>query len=142
MTGVVVLPVGLSYDAKARFRSRALVRVGVGEVVGTWEEGYRTDPHQAVRALTAETADRLSEVSPTYRSWVQADELRRIAEIVVRPLAGIRADVDLARLEETARALAEIDESGVREVEIEALRVAWAGHGPRPSPFWGCRTVS
>jgi glycerol-3-phosphate O-acyltransferase / dihydroxyacetone phosphate acyltransferase len=128
VTGVVVIPVGLSYDAKARFRSRALVRVGAGEDVGAWEEGYRIDPHRAVRDLTAETAQRLSDVSPTYRSWVQADELRQIAAIVVRPPAGAPGDVDLARSEETARALAEIEKSGAREVELEALRVAWADY--------------
>jgi 1-acyl-sn-glycerol-3-phosphate acyltransferase len=32
--GVVFLPVGLAYDAKARFRSRALVRVGPRTPVG------------------------------------------------------------------------------------------------------------
>ena len=124
--GVVVVPVGLSYDAKARFRSRALVHAGPAQDADRWCGGYRGDPHQAVRAMTAELAERLSAVSPTYRSWVQATELRQIAEIVDRTAdAPADGDVDLARLEVTARNLADAEESGRRPQQFDALRRAF-----------------
>ena len=85
VAGVEIVPVGLSYDAKATFRSRALVHVGVPQEVDSWAERYRADGHRAVRDLTAEMAERLSAVSPTYRSWMQATEFRQMAAIVARP---------------------------------------------------------
>jgi glycerol-3-phosphate O-acyltransferase / dihydroxyacetone phosphate acyltransferase len=36
VAGVRIVPVGLSYDAKARFRSRALVHVGVADDADRW----------------------------------------------------------------------------------------------------------
>jgi glycerol-3-phosphate O-acyltransferase/dihydroxyacetone phosphate acyltransferase len=120
--GVVLVPVGLSYDAKARFRSRALVRVGPASDVGVWAPAYGADDHGAVRHLTAEMADRLSAVSPTYRSWVQAVELRQIAEIASRPPGDGAGDVDLARVEATAQLLADAEATGDRVVGFETLR--------------------
>jgi hypothetical protein len=127
--GVAVVPVGLAYDAKARFRSRALVRIGPAEDVDGWADSYREDPHRAVRALTREMADRLGGVSPTYRSWTEATELRRVAEVVVRPPGGSgSADVDLGRLEETAQTLADSERSGERGSQLVELRRAFAGY--------------
>jgi glycerol-3-phosphate O-acyltransferase/dihydroxyacetone phosphate acyltransferase len=127
VSGVVIVPVGLSYDAKARFRSRALVQAGTPQSAARWVNAYGRDPHQAVRDMTAEMAGRLGAVSPTYRSWVQATRLRQIAAVVDRPddAAGV-GDVDLARLEATARTLAEAEESGHRWPQIEALGRAFA----------------
>jgi glycerol-3-phosphate O-acyltransferase/dihydroxyacetone phosphate acyltransferase len=125
--GVVIVPVGLSYDAKARFRSRALVRVGTPQPTQRWAGAYGSDPHQAVRDLTAEMADRLSAVSPTYRSWVQATELRQVAEVVTRPVGpGANRDVDLGRLEKVARTLADVEASGRRRPQLDGLRLAFS----------------
>ncbi|HEY7948416.1 MAG TPA: 1-acyl-sn-glycerol-3-phosphate acyltransferase, partial [Acidimicrobiales bacterium] len=158
--GVVIVPVGLSYDAKATFRSRALVHVGVAQPVDPWADRDRTDGHQAVRDLTAEMADRLGRVSPTYRSWMQATVFRQIAEVVARPTVSqpgttrptaaqpgttppradsqgsaerstTRAgDVELARREATARMFAEAEESGQQGLELAALHEAY-GHYER-----------
>ncbi len=49
---VVVVAVGLTYDAKARFRSRALVHVAPPIGVAGLADSYRADPHAAVRTLT------------------------------------------------------------------------------------------
>ena len=103
--GVVTVPVGLAYDDKARFRSRALVRVGPPEPVADRVPGYRADGQAAVRALTDDLAGRLAEVAPNYRSWVDADRLTRLAEIVARSDAP-GDPVSLVRREATAEALA------------------------------------
>jgi glycerol-3-phosphate O-acyltransferase / dihydroxyacetone phosphate acyltransferase len=130
LAGVVIVAVGLSYDAKARFRSRVLVRVGRPEGADDWTEAYRRQPRQAVRDLTRETADRLTAVSPTYRSWVQATELALVADIVDRPLGGRgRADVELGRREQTAQRLADAEASDRYPDRLVALRRAWAEYG-------------
>ncbi len=147
VTGVVIVPVGLSYDAKATFRSRALVQVGAAREAERWADRYRADGHQAARDLTAELADALATVGPSYRSWVQAMQFRQIAEIVARrvgvrrvgaPRVGIRrvraplmdrgrvgagaaGDVDLAPVEAMARRLAATEAAGRRGAELAAL---------------------
>ena len=57
--------VGLVYDAKARFRSRALVRVGAPAGVAQWAEAYRRDERATVRAVTEDLAAQLPRVTPT-----------------------------------------------------------------------------
>src|SRR6202451_4639648 len=49
--GVASVPVGLAYDPKARFRSRALVRIGTPTPVSRWAEAYRANDHRAVSEL-------------------------------------------------------------------------------------------
>ena len=107
VTDVITVAVGLSYDAKARFRSRALVRVGEPQAVAPWADSYRHDARQAVRALTADLAERLVAVSPDYRSWMEAETLGGIADVVARPMGPVPAEVDLAERERLARTLAD-----------------------------------
>jgi hypothetical protein len=95
--GVVTLAVGLVYDAKARFRSRALVRVGQPSVIARRADAYEADRHEAVRQLTHDLAGHLAAVSPSYSSWAKADLLARIAEVAVRsPDEGLPSPVALA----------------------------------------------
>jgi len=82
--GVVVQPVGIVYDDKARFRSVALVRVGAPIAVADWEARYRSDDHDAVRDLTDEMASRLRALSPSYASWEIARTYAELAEVINR----------------------------------------------------------
>lgn len=94
---LVTIAVGLVYDSKARFRSRALVRVGRPVGVAQWTEAYRRDERATVRAVTEDVAAQLDCVSPSFASWTQATQLSWIAELVVRsPDAGSSGDVRLA----------------------------------------------
>jgi glycerol-3-phosphate O-acyltransferase/dihydroxyacetone phosphate acyltransferase len=106
--GVVAIAVGLTYDNKARFRSRALVRVGEQVSISRWVDAYRADGHDGVQKLTNELADQLASVSPTYASWSQVETLSRLADVVRRrqdePLS---PDVDMADRVEIADQLAE-----------------------------------
>jgi 1-acyl-sn-glycerol-3-phosphate acyltransferase len=109
---LVLVPIGISYDAKARFRSRALVRVGEPVPVNTWAPLYREDQHQAVRTMTDDIAARLRNVGPDYRSWTEAADLSMVAEIVLRPLGTRQPEpVGLGRREELARLQAASAES-------------------------------
>jgi len=117
--GVVTVPVGLAYDDKARFRSRALVRVGSADPVVGRVPAYRADGPAAVRALTAQLAGDLAGVAPNYRSWVEADRLTELAEIVARP-SGPAGPVSLALRGEVAdrlgRALSAADPDRAAEL--------------------------
>ena len=124
---VSIVPVGISYDAKARFRSRALVRVGEPQLVWPLAPRYRADPHGAVRALTDDIADRLRAVVPDYRSWAEAAELSLVAEIVTRHVGSSEPEVvTLTRREELVRSLMAVvsGPEGVRR--SEPLRTALA----------------
>ena len=92
---VVTVAVGLTYDAKARFRSRALVRIGVPVGISRWTERYGNDGHEAVRRFTTDIAARLAAVSPSYASWEQERQLSQVAEIVLRQPQGRPSPVSL-----------------------------------------------
>jgi glycerol-3-phosphate O-acyltransferase/dihydroxyacetone phosphate acyltransferase len=57
--GVKIVPVGLVYQRKQRFRSRAVVGVGEGVEVSDWREPYRESRMVAARSLTAAVASAL-----------------------------------------------------------------------------------
>ncbi len=130
--GVRIVAVGLVYDDKATFRSRALVRVGEPVPVVRWSDAYRRDARGAVRELTTAVALQLGEVSPPYASWEQAEMLAQVAEILLRcPAAGSTgdtADVDLARRSAMADRLASLDEDtarGARSAELDQAMHAY-----------------
>ena len=127
--GVAFVPVGLAYDAKARFRSRALVRVGTPTAVSRWAEAYRDDDHRAVSELTAAMAEELRALSPDYASWREASTLGEIAEVLVRPSeSAAPREVALAEREQVAKELAVAEATGSRQ-EALALRGAFARYG-------------
>jgi glycerol-3-phosphate O-acyltransferase / dihydroxyacetone phosphate acyltransferase len=104
---LVTVAVGLVYDAKARFRSRALVRVGEPVQMAQWVDGYRHDEHATVRAVTKDLAVQLERVNPSFSSWEQATQLSWIAELVVRGSgADSPADAGLADTVDVAGRLA------------------------------------
>jgi glycerol-3-phosphate O-acyltransferase / dihydroxyacetone phosphate acyltransferase len=126
---VVTVAVGLTYDAKARFRSRALVRIGRPESIARWAEAYRLDSHQAVRQLTRDLSDRLSMVNPGYSSWEHAAQLIRVAEVVVRKTEGVLSpDVALADRAEVADRLAQKERGDPSDPRLRELLAASASY--------------
>jgi len=85
---LVTVAVGLVYDAKARFRSRALVRVGEPVAVAQWAEDYRRDEWATVQSVTEALGEQLTRVNPSFASWTQAVQLSWIAEVLVRAPGG------------------------------------------------------
>ncbi len=124
---VVTVAVGLVYDAKATFRSRALVRVGPAQSVTPWVEKYRADERAAVRALTEELGDQLREVVTTYRSWREAELLAAIAEVVVAPApdSGPAPELELGALAERERLAAELASIDLDTDDAAALLEAY-----------------
>ncbi len=125
--GVVTVAVGLTYDAKARFRSRALVRVAEPVSISRWAEANHRAGRDAVRRFTDDVAEQLTTVSPGYPSWEQAQRLARLAEVVVRlPAANLPSDVDLAAQVGLAERLGAAGEDGEIRPEIRALLDSFA----------------
>jgi glycerol-3-phosphate O-acyltransferase / dihydroxyacetone phosphate acyltransferase len=79
--GTRIIPIGLTFDAKQQFRSRALLRIG--EPIDPTPELARggTQSPDAVRALTARVSDALEKVTLNYDSWDDARLVARAAEL-------------------------------------------------------------
>lgn len=107
---VAILPVGLSFDARESFRSRALVTVGApfdaaaGAGLAAAPEPPGEDPG-AVRALTAAIGDGLAAVTVQYRDWTEARLFERAVELFDRPEIALPATLPLAEVHRTARVL-------------------------------------
>ena len=81
--GLRVVPVGLVFDVRGRFRSRALIRVGEPiDPLAAAGEGWREQAPEAVRALTEAIERGLAEVTPNFDSWEQARLVGRAAEVL------------------------------------------------------------
>jgi glycerol-3-phosphate O-acyltransferase/dihydroxyacetone phosphate acyltransferase len=107
--GVSIVPVGLFYDDKARFRSRVLVRFGPPRSVDGLLGVYRADRRAAARQLTAAIAADLRAIGPDYDSVAVAERCSRLAAIAVDPVASPGDVVPhglLAERERIARRLA------------------------------------
>jgi glycerol-3-phosphate O-acyltransferase / dihydroxyacetone phosphate acyltransferase len=108
--GLRVLPVGLVFDAKERFRSRALVEIGepfaaAAAVAAAGEgDGTPADERAAVRALTARIDAALAAVTVSYATWDEARLIARAAEIWARPTLDVPRRPRLAALAEARRA--------------------------------------
>ena len=86
--GIHILPMGVHYEDKAGFRSRALVNVGPPIDLDEWvrERGPvvgGADDREAVRDLTALVNDRLRHVAPNFPDWEQAHALETVAEVLL-----------------------------------------------------------
>lgn len=91
--GVRIVPVGLVFDAKHKFRSRVLVQVGDPLDPAPELERHRSAPEgdageetrrEAVRELTARIDEALAEVTLNYGSWEEARWIALAADLYQR----------------------------------------------------------
>ena len=75
---VTVVPVGLTFEEKGRFRSRLLVTIGTPIVP---DADATVDDAQAVRALTEQIDEGLRRVTLNFDSWERARLAERSAEL-------------------------------------------------------------
>lgn len=98
--GVVVVPVGLAFTRRERFRSRALVQVGdpitAAAAIGAGVGGGGADPTAPVRRLTAAIDRGLQAVTLSYRSWDEARRIARAADLYARPALDVPREGRLA----------------------------------------------
>lgn len=81
-TGLLILPVGIVYEAKGRFRSRVLLNVG--EPIDPGPEAKRPAilGRQAAQALTERIASGLEAVTTNYETWDEARLLDLAAAVI------------------------------------------------------------
>jgi glycerol-3-phosphate O-acyltransferase/dihydroxyacetone phosphate acyltransferase len=79
--GLRVVPVGLVYEDKERFRSRVLVQVGEPIDPAADRDAYARAPREAVRALTGRLAAGLSAVTAPFASWEEARLIDRAVDL-------------------------------------------------------------
>jgi glycerol-3-phosphate O-acyltransferase/dihydroxyacetone phosphate acyltransferase len=81
--GITILPIGLVYDDKGRFRSQAAIHIGHPIEVDDWVTRYREDGPDAVRGLTNLLALRLHDLTLNHASWEEAAVVDRAAAITI-----------------------------------------------------------
>lgn len=105
--GSRVLPVGLVYDAKHKFRSRVLVQIGdpldpdpqrTRHLRAAPGEAGEDERREAVRALTERIDQALERVTLNFDSWEEARLVALAADLYARPRAELP---DLGHLEES-----------------------------------------
>lgn len=84
--GVQILPVGLTFEDKATFRSRVLMQVGEPIGISKQAQVYRATDDVAtrravVRDLTGRIQQELSEVTLNFSSWEDAQVIRQATEL-------------------------------------------------------------
>jgi 1-acyl-sn-glycerol-3-phosphate acyltransferase len=88
---VAIVPVGLVYEARGRFRSDAEIHFGEPIAVDEWLDEYRREPVKTVREVTDLLADRLADATVNHSSHGEARVLRAAAAVALadaRPVAG------------------------------------------------------
>jgi 1-acyl-sn-glycerol-3-phosphate acyltransferase len=85
--GLRIVPIGLVFDDKETFRSRALVLVGNPVTVEEATPGRKEADAADVHRLTDAVATGLFEVTPNYESWQQARLIERAAALFSRPVS-------------------------------------------------------
>jgi glycerol-3-phosphate O-acyltransferase/dihydroxyacetone phosphate acyltransferase len=95
VAGVVMLPVGIVYEERGRFRSQAAVQVGRPVPVDAWVDRYRTDARAAIHGLTAEVEAGLRAVTVNHANWEDARLVDRAAALALADDApGVRRFAD------------------------------------------------
>jgi 1-acyl-sn-glycerol-3-phosphate acyltransferase len=79
--GLRILPVGLVFDAKGKFRSRALLRIGEPFEPLAEQGAFGSDPVAAVRALTERIRGALQGVTLNYPEQEEPSLLDRASEV-------------------------------------------------------------
>jgi glycerol-3-phosphate O-acyltransferase/dihydroxyacetone phosphate acyltransferase len=124
--GLQIVPLGITYQGKSLFRGRALAVVGEPFGIGGYRAMHEADPTAAVRALTAEIADRLQQVTLNLADHDDLDLIDTADRLYAREkgLSSWRQREDLAerlpRLQFFARGLAWLRaQDAVRHVRLE-----------------------
>lgn len=153
VSGITIVPIGLTFDDKLALRSRVLARVGRPIDVDAWatatdptEAGLRPDNHAAVRRLTDRIRHRLTETTPRYVDALDRAMLNRAADIRLRTeLADPNAIVPLRLREALAQRVADapaaarravLDAVGAYQLHLDLLRLRDEQLTPRVRATW------
>jgi 1-acyl-sn-glycerol-3-phosphate acyltransferase len=114
--GITIVPVGLVYDDRGRFRSDTEIHFGTPIAIDDHLDAYRADPTGTVRAVTDLLADRLAAVTVNHGSAEEAALVDRAAVLALADEpSGARS---FGRRNELRRALARADADEYRELAL------------------------
>lgn len=102
-----IVPVGLIFEERERFRSRALIEIGRPIDPRRALTAAAENDQAAVRALTETIERQLEAVTLNYSSWQEADLVRRAATLYASELTGKAAGATLSSGLPYQRAFAE-----------------------------------
>ena len=93
--GIRIIPIGLIFEARDRFRSRVLVKVGepLDPAIGSFQ--HPRDSREARRSLNRRVDEALRGVTLNYRSWREARLLERAVDIFLRSSSPLPERLDL-----------------------------------------------
>jgi 1-acyl-sn-glycerol-3-phosphate acyltransferase len=122
--GVAIVPVGMVYEDRGRFRSDVEIRFGDPIEIDDWVDRARAHPEKAAREVTDLLADRLTDVTVNHGSPTEAELLDRAAALVTSEANDMRSRSYSSR-NELRRALASAvslaaGESGPAYLELTA----------------------
>jgi len=116
-----IVPVGLTFESRDRFRSRVLIEIGTPIEPSAEQEKYLETPRDAVRSLTDRIEAALRSVTLNYANWRDAELLDRAAELYAQPQPEVPRRRRLAEKFETRKELLDsyrrLRESHSAEVE-------------------------
>lgn len=104
---LTIVPIGLIFEERERFRSRALIEVGHPLDPREFPAAGGERDQQAVRALTRHIQDVLASATLNYSTWQEAEFVRRAADLYVSDLPDIPAGSALSNSLPYQRAFAE-----------------------------------
>jgi len=122
-----IVPVGMNFDARDRFRSRVLICVG--EPVDPMEglDSADAENREAVEGITARIEQGLKAVTLNYPSWEEANIIRRAADLYASQRRGDAKDGSLTEAFSVNKQLADaylvLKDTGRRRVRrlVEAV---------------------
>lgn len=85
-----IVPLGITYENKGKFRSRVVLRIGVPIDPGVEAQEYGTTPRAAVRSLTTRIAAGLLSVTPA-TEWKRGYSPRPLRQALLFPAAAVGA---------------------------------------------------
>ena len=148
--GVVIVPVGLDFEDRGRFRSDAAYRYGNPIEMDAWLDAYRTDPWETVRKVTAELATELQAVStprPFEKPTTASERARTARELaLLTPAAAIGAVTHAPIL--AGGALVNVIADDMWQTTVKGvggtvlLPALWAGELPWLTRRYGFRRAS
>ena len=121
---VSIVPVGLTFDDKTRFRSRLLVKVGEPIRPASPPGPESEEFWQAALELTEEVREGLESVTLNYPSWEEARLIERAAAIFARPSLDAPAEQTLAEAFATQQLFIDGYEKLLKVCPDEVHRVA------------------
>ncbi len=124
VTGIQILPVGLTFDEKGIFRSRVLVRVGEPLDPSAWQRAAEHDAREAARSLTAAIGRALAQVTLNYPSHEEASLLEQASDVFAARERELPARLALAEAFAVRRAaIASYERLRARDpARVEAVR--------------------